>query len=125
MHQLLQKMIHKAKQHPNGLPKDVIKDLTKKYESLLSLATEEYLQNPPSKDYMDGYNLHKRMKKYPHSALSSVCTHWIERKDNFKKHGIKGGFTRPKQRNKRIPKGVRFFVDVIPTVVEGSQADKE
>lgn len=69
MHQLLQKMIHKVKQHPHGLPKDVIKDLTKKYESLLSLADEEYLQNPPSKDYMEGYNLHKRMKKYQEAHL--------------------------------------------------------
>ena len=38
--------------------------LTDKYISILELAANEYENNPPTKDYMDGFNLQKRLREY-------------------------------------------------------------
>ena len=64
MHRLLQKMIHIAKRNKSGLSKEKVQSLTDKYESILSLAADEYSQHPPDKNYMDGFNLQKRMRDY-------------------------------------------------------------
>lgn len=64
MHRLLQKMIHIAKRNKSGLSKEKVQSLTDKYESILSLAADEYSQHPPDKNYMDGFNLQKRMHDY-------------------------------------------------------------
>jgi hypothetical protein len=57
-------MIHTAKRNKSGIPKDKVKKLTDKYESILSLAADEYVQHPPDRNYMDGFNLQKRMRDY-------------------------------------------------------------
>ena len=49
MHRLLQKMIHIAKRNKSGLTKEKVQSLTDKYESILSLAADEYTQHPPDK----------------------------------------------------------------------------
>ena len=64
MHRLLQKMIHIAKRNKSGLSKEKVQSLTDKYESILSLAADEYSQHPPDKNYMDGFHLQKRMHDY-------------------------------------------------------------
>lgn len=64
MHRLLQKMIHIAKRNKSGLTKEKVQSLTDKYESILSLAADEYTQHPPDKNYTDGFNLQKRMHDY-------------------------------------------------------------
>ena len=69
MHNLLQKMIHTAKRNKSGIPKDKIKSLTEKYESILHLAAEEYTQHPPDRNYMDGFNLQKRMRDFQSDHL--------------------------------------------------------
>ena len=69
MHNLLQKMIHTAKRNKSSIPKDKIKSLTEKYESILRLAAEEYTQHPPDRNYMDGFNLQKRMRDFQSDHL--------------------------------------------------------
>ena len=69
MHNLLQKMIHTAKRNKSSTPKDKIKSLTEKYESILRLAAEEYTQHPPDRNYMDGFNLQKRMRDFQSDHL--------------------------------------------------------
>ena len=64
MHELLQKMIHTVKKNILDVPKDKINLLADKYISILDTATEEYEKNPPAKDFMDGYNLYKRLRDY-------------------------------------------------------------
>ena len=69
MHDLLQKMIHVAKKNKTGIPDEQVNKLTNKYISILELAANEYKSNPPSKDYMDGFNLQKRLRKYQDDHL--------------------------------------------------------
>ena len=57
-------MIHTSKKHKNGLSDDRIKEFTKKYEIVLDIASDEYTKYPPEKEYMDGYNLQKRLREY-------------------------------------------------------------
>ena len=64
MHRLLQKIIHTARRNKSGLTKEKVQGLTEKYESILSLAADEYTQHPPDKNYMDGVNLQKWMRDY-------------------------------------------------------------
>ncbi|SEA87500.1 Transposase IS66 family protein, partial [Oribacterium sp. KHPX15] len=69
MHALLQKMIHIQKKNKNGIPKEKVNALIQRYESILLLAEEEYTEHPPGKEYMDGYNLQKRLRAYQDSHL--------------------------------------------------------
>lgn len=69
MHTLLQKMIHTAKCNKSGIPNDTVSVLTEKYESILAIADDEYQKFPPQKDYMDGYNLKKRLKDFQNEHL--------------------------------------------------------
>ncbi len=69
MHGLLQKMIHTAKRNKSGISQDKIKALTDKYISILTTASEEYEKNPPVNDFMDGYNLYKRLRDYKNDHL--------------------------------------------------------
>ena len=64
MHRLLQRMIHIAKKNKEDIPAPLLETLTKEYDNLLLLAADEYEQSPPSKDYMDGFNLQKRLREY-------------------------------------------------------------
>ena len=69
MHDLLQEMIHIRKRYNNHIPAEKTKELKEKYKSILSLAESEYLENPPSKEYMEGFNLQKRLSQYQSSHL--------------------------------------------------------
>ena len=53
-----------TKKNKSGIPKDKITLLTDKYISILDTAAKEYEKNPPAKDFMDGYNLYKRLRDY-------------------------------------------------------------
>ena len=74
MHRLLQNMIHTAKRNKNGIPKEKVRQLSNKYDSILAHALKEYADHPPDKGYMDGYNLQKRMRDY-RSAHLFFLTH--------------------------------------------------
>ena len=71
MHKLIKKMLH----YRNSLGKDDALDekkvaaFEKKYDEILELAENEYLDNPPNDYYREGYNLYKRLVKYKESEL--------------------------------------------------------
>ena len=69
MHSLLQQMIHAFKNRRSVLSKEKIRLFTEKYEKILSTAAEEYRKHPPEKDFMDGFNLQKRMRIYQDAHL--------------------------------------------------------
>lgn len=69
MHSLLRYMIHLAKRNKDGIPDLKKKSLTDKYESILSLAAEEYQKHPPSDEYVDGFNLYKRLRDFQGAHL--------------------------------------------------------
>ena len=69
MHGLLQKMIHTAKHNKSGISNDKINSLTDKYDAVLATASEEYEKYPPTKDFMDGFNLYKRLRDYKDDHL--------------------------------------------------------
>lgn len=71
MRGLIQKMIH----HRNSLdpntdphPEDV-KGFEVSYQQILAIAQREYDYEPPSKYYIDGYNLYKRLGEYKDNHL--------------------------------------------------------
>ena len=89
MHNLLQKMIHTAKRNKNGIPAQKIKSLTQKYESILDVATDEYLKHPPSKEYMDGYNLQKRFRDYKSDHLYFLSHPDVDYTNNISERGLR------------------------------------
>ena len=89
MHTLLQKMIHTAKKNKSGLPKDRIKTLTDKYISLLELAADEYQKHPPTKDFMDGFNLYKRLRDYQDDHLYFLSHPEIDYTNNISERQLR------------------------------------
>lgn len=89
MHALLQKMIHAAKKNKSGISKDKIKALTDKYVSLLELASDEYEKHPPTKDFMDGYNLYKRLRDYQDDHLYFLSHPEIDYTNNISERQLR------------------------------------
>ena len=69
MHQLLQKSIHEVKKSLAGLSISMTAEISEAYDDILLLAAGEYEKNPPSKEYMDGFNLQKRLRSYKGNHL--------------------------------------------------------
>lgn len=69
MHSLLQKMIHISKKYKKHLPKEKKLAFKNEYFDIIALAETEYLANPPSEFFIDGFNLQKRLNKYADSHL--------------------------------------------------------
>ena len=69
MHQLLQQCIHETKKSKDGIEKSKVLLLTEKYDEILELAARDYETNPPGKEYMDGFNLQKRLRNYKSNHL--------------------------------------------------------
>ena len=75
MRELIREMIHFRK----GLPDDgkdpdesdpgKVADFERRYDEILELAEKEYGYEPPSKYYMEGFNLCRRLRKYRDSHL--------------------------------------------------------
>jgi hypothetical protein len=75
MRELMREMIHFRK----GLPDDgknpdeadpgKVEEFEKRYDEILELAEEEYGYEPPSKYYIEGFNLYRRLRKYRDSHL--------------------------------------------------------
>lgn len=89
MHTLLQKMIHTVKKNRSGVPKDKITLLTNKYISILDTAAEEYEKNPPAKDFMDGYNLYKRLRDYRDQHLYFLSHPEIDYTNNISERQLR------------------------------------
>lgn len=71
MRALLQEMIHYRNGLSEGTQPDAerVKIFEKRYSEILDLAEQEYLDEPASDYYRDGYNLFKRMKEYQDAHL--------------------------------------------------------
>ena len=89
MHSLLQKMIHTVKRHKSGVPKDKIQALTKKYEFTLSIGAREYQDTPPQKEYMDGYNLWKRLNEFQKDHLYFLSHPGVDYTNNISERGLR------------------------------------
>ena len=89
MHTLLQKIIHTTKKNKNGIPQNKIKTLTEKYESILAIASDEYLVHPPEKEYMDGYNLQKRLREFQSDHLYFLSHPDVDCTNNISERGLR------------------------------------
>ena len=89
MHSLFQKMIHSSKKSKNGLPPDKIKVFTTKYESILETALQEYTKHPPEKEYMDGFNLQKRLREYQNDHLYFLSHPDVDYTNNISERGLR------------------------------------
>jgi hypothetical protein len=65
MRELLREAIHyRNSLKPEAKPKLAkVEGFEARYAGIVELAKKEYIQNPPSKYYKDGYNLYRRMAK--------------------------------------------------------------
>ena len=118
MHRLLQKMIHTAKRNKNGIPKDKARILSDKYELLLQLAYEEYLKHPPDREYMDGYNLQKRMRDFKSAHLFFLSHPEVDYTNNISERELRKFKRKQKQAVVlRSDAGAQFICDAL-TIIE-------
>lgn len=89
MHSLLQKMIHIKNKNKSGISDEKIIELTQKYESILSLAEKEYMEHPPQKEYMEGFNLFKRLRSYQESHLYFLNHPEVDPTNNISERGLR------------------------------------
>ena len=67
---LIREMLHYRNHLGNeGLDARMVKEFEKRYDDILDLGEREYLDDPPTDYYRDGYNLCKRLRKYKESEL--------------------------------------------------------
>lgn len=71
MHSFIKEIIHYRNSREPGTAIDevVIERIEEEYRDILKTAKDEYDYEPPTKYYMDGYNLYKRMEKYMSNHL--------------------------------------------------------
>jgi hypothetical protein len=76
MRELLREMIHfrkgldpDDKRNPDKIDPGMVKLFENRYDEILLLAKDEYEYEPPSKYFMDGFNLYKKMSGYRDSHL--------------------------------------------------------
>jgi len=75
MRELIREMIHFRKglpddgKNPDESEPDMVKAFEKRYDEILALAEKEYEFEPPSKYYVDGFNLYRRLRKYRDNHL--------------------------------------------------------
>ena len=70
MRELIREMIHFRKglpddgKNPDEADPDKVREFEKRYDEILQLAEKEYEYEPPTKYYIKGFNLFKRLRKY-------------------------------------------------------------
>lgn len=71
MRSLIQEIIHYRNSLEPGsvIDEAMIKEIEERYTDILKTAKDEYEYEPPTKYYMDGYNLYKRMETYMSNHL--------------------------------------------------------
>lgn len=89
MHTRFRKMIHTVKRNTSGIPKDKVSAFTGKYESILAVAAVEYQSFPPQKEYMDGYNLWKRLKDFQKAHLYFLSHPNVDYTNNISERGLR------------------------------------
>ena len=89
MHTLLQRMLHTAKRNKSGIPQEKVDTLIKKYESILTIAADEYQKHPPMKNFTDGYNLQKRLRDYKAAHLYFLTHPEVDYTNNISERGLR------------------------------------
>lgn len=89
MHSLLRRMIHTAKRFKDGIPCSKVKSFTDEYDTILAAAAEEYKLHPPSKEFMDGFNLQKRLREYKASHLYFLTHRDVDHTNNISERGLR------------------------------------
>ena len=111
-------MIHTAKRNKDGIPKDKTRILSDKYESLLQLASEEYLKHPPDREYMDGYNLQKRMRDFKSAHLFFLSHPEVDYTNNISERELRKFKRKQKQAVVlRSDSGAQHICDAL-TIIE-------
>lgn len=85
MRGLLQEMIHHRNSMDPGadLDPEKLKEYDSRYQDLLAMAQVEYEYEPPSKYYMNGYNLYKRLGEYKDNHLLFLHDYRIPTSNNL------------------------------------------
>ena len=111
-------MIHTAKRNKDGIPKDKTRILSDKYESLLQLASKEYLKHPPDREYMDGYNLQKRMRDFKSAHLFFLSHPEVDYTNNISERELRKFKRKQKQAVVlRSDSGAQHICDAL-TIIE-------
>jgi hypothetical protein len=75
---------HRNSMGPDSDPDPAAADqFDARYQKILALAREEYDYEPPSKYYIDGFNLYKRLSKYKDNHLLFLYDHIIPASNNL------------------------------------------
>ncbi len=89
MHRLLQKIIHTVKHNKHSIPEERIRSLTDKYDTILSLASIEYSNFPPNKEFMDGFNLYRRLQTYKDAHLHFLSHPGVDYTNNISERELR------------------------------------
>lgn len=114
MRKLIQEMIHYRNQlPPEMLPEaDAVRRFESRYDDILKKAAEEYDYVPPSKYYMDGYNLFVRLRDYKHNHLLFLHNPLVPTTNNISERLLRGFKRKQKQvMSFRSDDGIAHFCD--------------
>ena len=108
-------MIHVAKKNKTGIPDEQVTKLTDKYISILELAANEYENNPPPKDYMDRFNLQKRLRGYQNHPLYFLKHPYVDYTNNISERELRKFKRKQKQKSSAFMFFLRwrFFVNIL------------
>ena len=114
MRKLIREMIHSRNQlPPDSLPEeDVVRQFEARYDSILETAAKEYEDVPPSKYYMNGYNLYLRLRNYKRNHLLFLHNPLIPTTNNISERLLRGFKRKQKQvMSFRSDEGIVYFCD--------------
>lgn len=99
MRELIREMIHCRNQLPPGtLPDEAaVIQFEKRYDEILNKAADEYEYVPPTKYYMDGYNLFVRLRDYKHNHLLFLYNPDVPTTNNISERMLRGFKRKQKQ----------------------------
>ena len=114
MRKLIQEMIHcRNKLPPEALPEEnVVSKFEAHYDSILEKAAKEYEDVPPSKYYMNGYNLFIRLRDYKRNHLLFLHNPLVPTTNNISERLLRGFKRKQKQvMSFRSDDGIVYFCD--------------
>lgn len=71
------------------MPCSIAKSFTDEYDNILDVAAEEYKLRPPSKEYLDGFNLQKRLRDYKAAHLYFLTHSDVDYTNNISERGLR------------------------------------
>ena len=121
MHELLQEMIHVAKESGRVLSSKQIHSFENKYDKILALAKKEYEIHPPACFYPDGFNLYRRLRDYKLSTLYFLRHPEVEYTNNLSERELRKFKRKQKQAVVfRSCEGSKHICDAL-TIIESAR----